>query len=208
MAIDFESLINKHVGDDGNIPAASISKVANAISSAVGRDFVARDRYNAKLDEIEQLKTDKQNAEDTATTAGKWEKKYNDLKDQFDSYKADTDAKEKLSSIKAAYRKLLEESGIDTKRLDTIIRATVFDGMKLGDDGKLEKSDELKKAIDSDWADFKVSTRTDGTHVENPPKDNDSGSGANSRAAELARQFHERRYGKAPANDGANNNDK
>lgn len=202
MAIDFEAIITKHAGEDGSIPAGNIGKVVSAISSAVGREFVAKDRYNAKLDEITQLEQDKAAAEDSATKAGTWEKKYNSLKEQFDTFKADTDAKEKLSSVKAAYRKLLNDAGIDPKRHDTIIRATVFDGMKLGEDGKLEKADELKKSIETEWADFKVSTRTKGADVDNPPKDND-GNGANPRAAEIAKKFHERRYGAAPATDGA-----
>lgn len=203
MAIDFEALITKHAGEDGSIPAANVAKIASSIASAVGREFVAKDRYNAKLDEITQLEQDKAAAEDSATKAGSWEKKYNSLKEQFDTFKADTDAKEKLSSVKAAYRKLLEEAEIDSKRLDTIIRATVFDGMKLDADGKLENADALKKTIEKDWADFKVTTGTKGAKVENPPKDND-GNGANPRAAEIARKFHERRYGKAPT-DGADN---
>lgn len=205
MAIDFEATINKYAGEDGNIPAGNVAKIASAIASAVGREFVAKDRYNAKLDEITQLENDKQAAEDNATKAGNWEKKYNALKEQFDTFKADTDAKEKLSSVKAAYRKLLEEADIDSKRLDTIIRATVFDGMKLDAEGKLENADALKKAIEKDWADFKVTTRTKGADVDNPNKDN-PGSGANPRAAELAKKFYERRYGTAPAKDGANNN--
>ena len=206
MAIDFEALITKHAGEDGNIPSSAVGKIVSAISGAVGREFVARDRYNAKLDEISQLEQDKAAAEDSATKAGNWEKKYNTLKEQFDAFKADTDAKEKLSSVKAAYRKLLEESSIDSKRLDTIIRATVFDGMMLGEDGKLENADALKKKIESDWADFKVTTGTRGANVENPPKDN-PGNGANPRAAEIAAKFHERRYGAAPAKDGADKNE-
>jgi len=202
MAIDFEALITKHAGEDGNIPAGNVAKIASAIASAVGREFVAKDRYNAKLDEITQLENDKQAAEDNATKAGNWEKKYNTLKDQFDIFKADTEAKAKLADVKSAYRKLLNDAGIDPKRHDTIIKATVFDGMKLGEDGKLEKADELKKSIETEWADFKVSTRTKGADVDNPPKDND-GNGANPRAAEIAKKFHERRYGAAPATDGA-----
>lgn len=202
MAIDFEATINKYAGEDGNIPAGNVAKIASAIASAVGREFVAKDRYNAKLDEITQLENDKQAAEDNATKAGNWEKKYNTLKDQFDTFKADTEAKAKLADVKSAYRKLLNDAGIDPKRHDTIIKATVFDGMKLGEDGKLEKADELKKSIETEWADFKVSTRTKGADVDNPPKDND-GNGANPRAAEIAKKFHERRYGAAPATDGA-----
>jgi hypothetical protein len=72
-------------------------------------------------------------------------------------------------------------------------------------EGKLENADALKKAIEKDWADFKVTTRTKGAEVDNPNKNN-PGSGANPRAAELAKKFYERRYGTAPAKDGANNN--
>lgn len=174
MAIDFEALITKQAGEDGNIPAANIAKLASNISSAVGREFVAKERYNAKLEEVETLKGEKQTAEDNATNAEKWKNKYNALKSEFDAFKADTEAKAKLGEIKAAYKKLLEESGIDAKRYDTILRATVFDDMKLGADGKLEKADELKKAIETEWADFKVSTRTQGIKVENPPKNDGS----------------------------------
>ena len=204
MAIDFEGLITKQIGEDGSIPAANITKLVSAISSAVGREFVAKERYNAKLDEIETLKGEKQTAEDNATAAGKWEAKYNKAKEDFEAYKADTEAKAKLNDIKGAYRKLLEESGIDVRRLDTIIRTTVFDGMRLGEDGKLENADALRESIEKDWADFKVSTRTQGAKVDTPPKNQD-GDGANPRARELAKQFHERRYGKAPAENGAKN---
>lgn len=194
MGVNFEELISKHAGEDGNIPAANIAKVASAISSAVGREFVAKERYNAKLDEIETLKGEKQAAEDNLATAGKWEKKYADLKAEYEGYKADTEAKAKLNDVKTAYRKLLKEAGIDEKRFDAIVRATNFDGMKLDANGRLENTDALKNGIEAEWADFKVTTKTQGAPVANPPA-NPNPSGANSRAAELAKQYHERLYG-------------
>jgi hypothetical protein len=170
--VNFEEILTKHAGEDGSIPADAISKAAQAISSAVGRSFVDKKRYNEKLDEIETLKADKQTAEDKLTTAEKWQKKYTDEHDAFEKFKADTDAKNKLSELKSAYKKLLTEAGIDAKRHDAIIRATSFDGMKLGEDGKLENADGLKKDIDKDWADFKVTTTTKGATVDNPPANN------------------------------------
>ena len=67
--MDFGELIRKHVGEDGNIAASEIDKLVSAVSTAVGRDFVDKARYRAKLDEIETLKTEKQTAEDNATAA-------------------------------------------------------------------------------------------------------------------------------------------
>lgn len=203
MAIDFEALVTKYAGEDGSIPAGSAAKIASAIASAVGREFVPKERYNAKLDEISQLEQDKQTAEDSAKKAEGWERKYNAVKEQFETFKADADAKAKLDSVKAAYRAMCKEAGIADKYIDTVIRATVFDGMKLDGEGKLEKADELKTAIEKDWSDFKVSTKQKGADVETPPGDKGN-SGANPRAAEIAKAFRERRYGAAPANEGAN----
>lgn len=167
--VNFEEILKKHVGDDGNIPGDAITKAASAISSAVGRAFVDKTRYNAKLEEIETLKTEKQTAEDKLTAAEKWQEKYKTEHDAFEKFKADTDAKNRLSEIKTAYKKLLTDAGIDPKRHDTIIRATTFDSMKLDADGKLENSDDLKKSIESEWADFKVTNTTTGAKVDTPP---------------------------------------
>jgi len=170
--VNFEEILTKHAGEDGSIPADAISKAAQAISSAVGRSFVDKKRYNDKLDEIETLKGEKQIAEDNATTAGKWKDKYDALKTQFDTFKSEQSAKDNLAKLHAAYRELLKESGIDSKRYDVIIRATDFKNMKLGDDGKLENAEGLKKDIGENWADFKVTTTTKGATVENPPANN------------------------------------
>lgn len=172
MAIDFEALITKHAGEDGNIPAANIAKIVSAISSAVGREFVPKDRYNAKLDEITQLEQDKAAAEDSATKAGKYEERYNKEHEAFEKYKSDVEAKAALDAVKEAYKGLLSEASIDPKRHATIMRATSFDGLKLDKDGKLENVDKLKADIEKDWADFKVTTTTKGAQVENPPANN------------------------------------
>lgn len=205
MAIDFEALITKHAGEDGSIPAASIAKAAAGISAAVGREFVAKDRYNAKLEEIETLKGEKQTAEDNATNAGKWEKKYNDLKAEYDAYKGDVTAKAQLEAMKAAYKRdVLKPAGIADRYIDDVMSVTKFDGMKLDAEGKLEKADDYKKTAETKWASFKASTRQEGARVDNPPA-NPAPGGANSRAAELAKQRHERMYGKAPAPEGGAN---
>lgn len=169
--VNFEDLLKKHAGEDGSIPADAISKAASAISSAVGRAFVDKSRYNAKLDEIETLKSEKQTAEDQLTAAQKFEDKYNKEHEAFEKYKSDAEAKAARDAVKAAYKALLTECSIDPKRHDAILRATAFDDKKLGQDGKLENADALKADIEKDWADFKMSSKTKGQDVGNPPAD-------------------------------------
>lgn len=167
--VNFEDILKKHAGEDGTITAENVSKAAQAIASAVGRAFVDKARYNAKLDEIAQLETDKNTAEDNATKASKWEERYNKEHEAFEKYKTDTEAKATLTAVKEAYKKLLTEGNIDPKRHDAILRATNFDDKKLDKDGKLENEAALKADIEKDWADFKVTTTTKGADVSTPP---------------------------------------
>ena len=170
--LNFEEILAKHAGEDGNIPADEIAKAANAISSAVGRAFVSKDRYAAKLDEIDKLTTEKNTAEDKLATAEKWQDKYTKEHEAFEKYKADTESKSTLAATKEAYKALLSEANIDPKRYDAIIRATSFDDKKLDKDGKLENAEALKQSIEKEWADFKVTTTTKGATVETPPANN------------------------------------
>ena len=171
--VNFEDILKKHAGEDGNIPADAISKAAQAISSAVGRAFVDKARYNAKLDEITQLEQEKNTAEDNATKAAKWEDKYNKEHEAFEKYKTDTEAKATLNAVKRAYRNdVLKAAGIADKYLDAIERATNFDDKKLDNDGKFANVQDLIAEAEKNWADFKVTTTTKGASVENPPANN------------------------------------
>ena len=79
------------------------------------------------------------------------------------------------------------------KRLDAIERLTDYSKMKLDEKGELKEPDELKKAIDKEWGDYKVTVQKRGAEVATPPKGTDGGS--MSRAAELAAKYRADKYG-------------
>ena len=169
---DFESIIKKYVADSGEIPAEAIETLTKAINTAVGNGFVDKERYKAKLTEIDNLKTEKQTAEDNATTAGKWETKYKSLKEDFDAYKADQTAKETRAAKETAYRELLKAAGIPEKRLAAVLRVSDLDSVELGDDGKIKDADKLTENIKIEWADFIPTTTTQGAQTSTPPATN------------------------------------
>lgn len=169
---DIESIIKKYTGEDGSIPADAVAKLAQAVNSSVGREFVEKSRYSEKLEEIETLKTEKQTAEDSATTAAKWETKYKALKDDFENFKADAAKKESRTAKENAYRALLKAAGISEKRIDSVLRVSDVDGVELDDKGKIKGSEALTKAIQEDWADFIVTTETKGADTAYPPANN------------------------------------
>lgn len=189
--MDFEALIKKHVGEDGSV---DVAKLATAIASNVGREFVEKKRYDDKLHEIEQLKTEKQTAEDSATAAAGWKKKHDDLKQRFEDYKADVAGKETLAAVKAAHRKLLHEQKIDDADIDLIVAATDYSGMKLDDKGGLADAENIKADIVTRYARYIPKDKSSGDESAKPIPGADNG-GANPRAAEREKMFRARRYG-------------
>lgn len=151
----------------------------------------------ADLTEKANKVDDLQKQLDAVSTGEDWQKKYNDKDKELKDYKAEVESKERETALKAAFRELLVEEHVGERQLDAVVRATDFKDMKLGADGKLENVDTLRANIKRDWAGFITTTTQQGAPVANPPTPNPAG-GANPRAAEIAKKFHEQRYGRTP----------
>lgn len=192
---DFEAIIRKHVDNDGNIPTSAINAIVTAIKSAVGNEFVDKERYRSKLSEIETLKEEKQQAEDNATTASKWKDKHDALKAEFDNYKTSVTAKETRAAKQDAYKAVLSAVNMPEKWLERAMKGVDFDSIELDDKGQIKNVDALKETIKTEWADVIGTTGTQGADVGNPPANNPVSNPVNTRAAELAKAFTASRYG-------------
>lgn len=193
---DFESIIKKHINGDGNIPADAIVKLTKAISTAVGNEFVEKTRYNAKLEEIDALKTEKQTAEDNATTAEKWKDKYDKARKEFDDYKAGIAAKESKSAKEKAVSDYYKSKGITGKNLDIAMKGSgaEIDALEL-DDGKIKDTKTLDDLIGGTFSALVVTTTTQGANVPNPPAKSGGEPKFEGRAKELAASYFKNQYG-------------
>ena len=166
---NFEGLVQKHTDESGVIQAKAIANLVAAIKQAVGNEYVEKERYKAKLSEIEELKEGKQTAEDSVATAERWKTKYEGIKQEFSDYKKAEQAKATRAQKTDAYRSLLKEIGVNDKRIDAIIKVTDLDGMEMDADGKLKDAADLKKSAKAEWSDFIVTTHTQGAQTATPP---------------------------------------
>ena len=101
-----------------------------------------------------------------------WKVKYEKEHAHFEGYKAEQDKKASYSVKEAAYKKMLEESGVSSKVINLALKASkeVIDGLKIGDDGKFEDAKEVEKGIKEAYADYITTKETKGADVSNPPK--------------------------------------
>lgn len=163
---DFEKVVRKHTNDEGTIPADSVPAMIQAISKYVGENFVTVDRYNTKKTLADELQT-------KLDDSGDLQKKYDDLKTQFDAYKGEQEAKETRTKKQDAYKEsVLKPLGIPEKRWAVILKTVNLDELDLDAEGKLKDIDGITKQAKEDWGDFITTVKETGVNSANPPANN------------------------------------
>lgn len=125
-----------------------------------------RDKYKADAEELPKVQ---KQLDDLQKGDNDWKTKYEKEHNDFESFKKDVSDKENAAKVRDAYQRLLEDAGVASKHLKTVLRVTDFSGMKLDKDGNLEGADKLTESIKSDWSDFISTTSTKGAGVQDPP---------------------------------------
>jgi molecular chaperone GrpE (heat shock protein) len=123
-----------------------------------------RDNYKAEADKAAEL----QKQLDTINSGEDFKAKYEKEHQDFEDFKKKTADEAEAAKVKAAYKSLLVDEKIGAKRLDSIMRVTDFSKMKLNKEGRLDKEDEIRKAINDEWSEFKTTVTERGAKVETP----------------------------------------
>ena len=97
---------------------------------------------------------------------------YDKLKDEFDQYKNDVQAKETKAAKEAAYRDILKDANLSEKGIEKAIKYAEWDKIELGEDGKLKGANDHIKAAREEWAEYVTTTTTTGAKTSNPPANN------------------------------------
>lgn len=114
-----------------------------------------------------------------------WKQKYEDEHSAYESFRADVTKKETRAAKENAFRALLREAGISEKRIDSVLRVSDVDGIKLDRDGNITGAAEMQEKIKTEWADFIPTTTVTGANPPSPPS-NVGGKTFSSRAEIMA----------------------
>ena len=163
------ALTRKFLASKG-LEADVIDEIIQAHTDTV--EGLKEERDNLRAD-VNKLQKDLDTANAKIEELGKdtYKVKYDALKEEFEEYQEEVKNKEAKGVVTEAFKSLLKEIGIPDKRLDSIIRVSNLDSVKLDKDGKIEKADELKKSLKEEWDDFIVKDGgRKGADSANPPK--------------------------------------
>lgn len=182
-----------------DIPAEKIDEIISAHTETVNAIKVERDELKAAADKLPSVEKDleKANSELETFRSGDWEKKYTDLKSEYEGFKTDTAKKAEKAAKESAYKKLLLDAGISEKRVASVMRVSSLDDVKIDKDGKIEGADDLTEKVKKEWADFIVTTGEQGASTPKPPANDGDGGKQPSLAAQLTAQYRNEHYGNA-----------
>ena len=153
------------------IEEKKIDEIISAHAETMSALKQQRDNYKAQADELAEVqrKLDEANEPIKANDSDAWKVKYDAIKEEYENYKSDISAKETTRAKQAAYREVLKAAGVSDKRIDSIIRVSDIDSVELDESGKIKEADKLTESIKNEWADFIVSTNTQGANTATPP---------------------------------------
>lgn len=154
-----------------------IDQIVEAHSETVSALKDQIEQYKGDAEKLPALQTELAEAKAAAEKSGKdpFKVKYEALKDEFDSYKAEQIAKETRAAKETAYRALLKEIGVSDKRLDSVLKVSDVDGVELDDKGEIKNAKELTESIKAEWSDFIVKTDKTGADTPTPPENGGAG---------------------------------
>lgn len=168
------------------IDADKVDEIIEAHAETVNALKAERDEAKSKAEKAETLEKDlkKANEQIEALGSDEYQGKYEELRKEFEAYKAEQDAKATLTAKDQAYRKILKDAGISEKRIDAVMKVTDLSKIELDGEG-LKDADKLTASIKEEWADFITTEHKEGAGTDNPPE----GSGDEKKPADLPAIF-------------------
>lgn len=158
-----------------------IDQIVEEHAESVDALKAQRDQWRDKAEEAA-----KKAGEQAADEDG-WKAKYEAKAKELENWKAQAQEKADKAEKRRLYRAELEELGIVGKRADAVVKATDLSEVEV-EGGKLADREAVRKAIESEWAEFIPHKRTEGANVPNPP----AGSKATKSREEIAKMKNPR----------------
>ena len=151
------------------IEADKIDEIITAHTETV--DGLKEDisKYKAKADDYDTVKGELDELKKSVGKEDSYKVKYDAIKTEFDDFKKEISNKETKAKKTDAYRKLLNEVGINDKLIGKVLAVTKLDDLELEGE-EIKDADKVKDSIKEEWGDFIVKTKQEGETTKTPPK--------------------------------------
>lgn len=179
MALTRKLLRSMGIEDD------KIDQIIEAHSETVNALKDERDQYREAAEALPGVQKELEDLR--AEPDDGYKEKYERERADFEAYREKVSKADSEREKGGLYRKLLQEAGVDPRRLDAVMRVANLSGVVV-EDGKIKDADEIAEAVRKEWSDFIVQTGTKPATVDDPPAGGDPGQKEPHSIAEAMRQ--------------------
>ena len=163
------------------IEEEKIEQIIDAHGETVTALKEERDTYKADAEKLSEIQKKLKTAEEKLAEKGEGETvpkaDFDKMKKEYDDYKAQISDEKEKTAKEHAFRELLKEAGVSEKRIDSIVKVTNLEEVKLDENGKIADAKERLETVKTEWADFIPTTETRGANTATPPANNGNGTG-------------------------------
>lgn len=156
------------------------------------KDDLARAQADAKALSGIQKELDEAKEALKAAKDGGWKEKHDQVKKEFDDYKAGVTAKEAKAAKEAAARAYYQGKQITGRALEVAMRGSgaEIEALELDEDGKIKDTKALDALVAGDFSGLVSATTTTGAATATPPV----GSGGSMTKADIYKRDDKGRY--------------
>ena len=156
------------------IEADKVDEIIQAHTEVTDALKEDRDKYKADAEKLPAVEKELKELQEKTAGEDPYKDKFNELKKEFESFKADVEAKAITAKKEAEFRKILKEIGIPEKRIDAVLKVSDVNKLELDEEGNVKEGEKLKESLKSEWSDFIATTKTEGVQSATPPSNSTS----------------------------------
>lgn len=154
-----------------SIEEEKVEQIIQAHVDTVNPIKTERDKYKEQAEKVPALEKEVADLKAKETGDDSYKEKFEALQKEYDSYKADVEAKATTAKKETAFRRMLKDIGIPDKRIDSVLKVSDVNGIELTEKG-IKDEETLKAKLKEEWSDFIATTKTEGVNSANPPANN------------------------------------
>lgn len=174
------------------------TEVTDALKADVAKYKEDAEKLKTVQKQLDETTKALEESKKNAGSSEELQKKYDALDAEYKGFKKETEEKATKAKKTEAFKKILKDAGISEKRIDSVVKVSgdEINSIKFDSEGKVENIDDLTKAVNENWADFKVTENVAGANITNPPKGG-AGGADTSAATSRAQKYFAEKYGEA-----------
>lgn len=150
-----------------------IDKLVNGHMETVSALKDRLEEAEASADELKKITKERDELKEQLSKGDSYKDKYDKLKKEYETYKADIDSEKTVTKKAEAYKALLKESGVSEKRIESVLKLAKVDGaldsIEVDSDGKIKDGEDVKKSIKSAYSEYIENTQANGASTAKPP---------------------------------------